>query len=161
MTISKNKRSAFTYIELLIVVVIILAVSTVSVVAWKSATVKARDTKRKSDLQQYHIALQNYGSQSSWIYPTVTQNSLADTLCVAPNTLKSSKYLTVCPQDHKNSFDISYGYYYSTSTSSSNRVYVLYTKLESKDVYWVYCSNGKSGEVRASAVISLGVCPLP
>ncbi|OGH68673.1 MAG: hypothetical protein A3I29_05030 [Candidatus Magasanikbacteria bacterium RIFCSPLOWO2_02_FULL_44_11] len=54
-----NKRG-FTLIELLVVIAIIGLLSTLAVVALGSARVKARDSKRLSDLKQLQTALELY-----------------------------------------------------------------------------------------------------
>ncbi len=54
-----NKKG-FTLIELLVVIAIIGLLSTLAVVALGSARVKARDSKRLSDLKQIQTALELY-----------------------------------------------------------------------------------------------------
>ena len=54
-----NKKG-FTLIELLVVIAIIGLLSTLAVVALGSARVKARDSKRVSDLKQVQTALELY-----------------------------------------------------------------------------------------------------
>ncbi len=54
-----NKKG-FTLIELLVVIAIIGLLSTLAVVALGSARVKARDSKRLSDLRQLQTALELY-----------------------------------------------------------------------------------------------------
>ena len=54
------KRQGFTLIELLVVIAIIGLLSTLAVVALGSARVKARDSKRLSDLKQLQTALELY-----------------------------------------------------------------------------------------------------
>lgn len=54
-----NKKG-FTLIELLVVIAIIGLLSTLAVVALGSARVKARDSKRLSDLKQVQTALELY-----------------------------------------------------------------------------------------------------
>lgn len=54
-----NKKG-FTLIELLVVIAIIGLLSTLAVVALGSARVKARDSKRLSDLKQLQTALELY-----------------------------------------------------------------------------------------------------
>ncbi|HLD60558.1 MAG TPA: prepilin-type N-terminal cleavage/methylation domain-containing protein [Patescibacteria group bacterium] len=63
-----NKRG-FTLIELLVVIAIIGLLSTLAVVALGSARVKARDSKRLSDLRQIQTALELFYVDES-NYPT-------------------------------------------------------------------------------------------
>ena len=53
-------KKGFTLIELLVVIAIIALLSTLSVVALNSARVKARDTRRVSDIKQIRTALEMY-----------------------------------------------------------------------------------------------------
>lgn len=63
-----NKKG-FTLIELLVVIAIIGLLSTLAVVALGSARVKARDSKRLSDLKQVQTALELYNTDNN-AYPT-------------------------------------------------------------------------------------------
>ena len=63
-----NKRG-FTLIELLVVIAIIGLLSTLAVVALGSARVKARDSKRLSDLKQLQTALELYYTDQN-AYPS-------------------------------------------------------------------------------------------
>jgi len=63
-----NKKG-FTLIELLVVVAIIGLLSTLAVVALSSARLRARDSKRLSDLKQVQTALELYYTDNN-AYPT-------------------------------------------------------------------------------------------
>lgn len=63
-----NKKG-FTLIELLVVVAIIGLLSTLAVVALGSARLRARDSKRLSDLKQVQTALELYYTDNN-AYPT-------------------------------------------------------------------------------------------
>ncbi len=56
----KNDKKAFTLIELLVVISIIGLLSTFATIALSSARKKARDTKRKNDLEQIRTAMELY-----------------------------------------------------------------------------------------------------
>jgi general secretion pathway protein G len=62
-----NKKG-FTLIELLVVIAIIGLLSTLAVVALSSARLKARDSKRLSDLKQVQTALELYFTDNN-AYP--------------------------------------------------------------------------------------------
>ncbi len=70
---SKQKQIAFTLIELLIVIAIIALLSSIVLIAVSNARIKARDTKRKTDLQQIAKALELYAAkhgsypQTCWV----------------------------------------------------------------------------------------------
>ena len=69
-----NKKG-FTLIELLVVIAIIGLLSTLAVVALGSARVKARDSKRLSDLKQVQTALELYYTDNNG-YPTAASSTL-------------------------------------------------------------------------------------
>jgi len=71
-----NKKG-FTLIELLVVIAIIGLLSTLAVVALGQARVKARDSKRLSDMKQMQTALELYYTDQG-AYPTATAASLGD-----------------------------------------------------------------------------------
>lgn len=73
-----NKRG-FTLIELLVVIAIIGLLSTLAVVALGSARVKARDSKRLSDLRQVQTALELYYVDKS-SYPPIPAGGTSLTL---------------------------------------------------------------------------------
>jgi len=66
----KNK-SAFTYIELLIVVTVILVMSGVGMVSFSSFSQKSRDNRRRTDIEMIRNALNlYYSNQAGGFYPT-------------------------------------------------------------------------------------------
>lgn len=63
----KNKKSAFTIIEMLIVIAIIGILSTLMVTAYSRTTKNATDTKRKANLENVKGAMSMYYSiKGSW-----------------------------------------------------------------------------------------------
>lgn len=58
------KRKGFTLIELLVVVAIIAILTVLIIVTWTSAQKKARDSKRKSDLQSIASATEMFYSEN-------------------------------------------------------------------------------------------------
>jgi len=65
-----TKNSGFTLIELLVVISIIGLLSTLAIVALNNSRIKARDTKRKADLQQIRTALLLYADNHGGSLPT-------------------------------------------------------------------------------------------
>ncbi len=69
-----NKRQGFTLIELLAVIAIIGLLATLSFAALKNASLKARNTKRLSNIKQYITAMQLYYSDYGGYPTTDTSN---------------------------------------------------------------------------------------
>lgn len=98
----KNKKSpdragwqaGFTMIELLVVATIMIVLSTIALVSYRSATQGSRNAKRKTDLQTVRQALVLYRSDNG-CYP-------ADSTYAAMSTTISG-YLTEAPYDPQGS----------------------------------------------------------
>lgn len=75
----KRNRRGFTMIELLVVATIIAVLSAVGVVSFSRANIRARDGKRKADLEQVRSALELYRSDMGY-YPAVAAGSLVSAL---------------------------------------------------------------------------------
>ena len=58
--LSSIHRSGFTLIELLVATALLILLSTVVIVSFRSANQTSRDSKRKSDLQQFRGVLETY-----------------------------------------------------------------------------------------------------
>jgi prepilin-type N-terminal cleavage/methylation domain-containing protein len=139
---------AFTLIEILIVISIIGILTSLATVSYVSSQKQVRDLQRKSDLNQYRTALENYANSHSGLYPVKGAKAVADTLCVA-----SLLNLTSCPADPKSPTHV---YYYLSDTNGTT--YLLWSDSETKtDKNWVVCSNGKSNYVTKTNFDS---CPL-
>ncbi|MDO8626596.1 MAG: prepilin-type N-terminal cleavage/methylation domain-containing protein [Candidatus Magasanikbacteria bacterium] len=114
-----NKKG-FTLIELLVVIAIIGLLSTLAVVALGSARVKARDSKRLSDLKQLQTAFELYYTDQnaypagsgvtlgSGDYACLNATGFAATGCATP-------YMGQVPKDPK---DFTYVYTLASSTYS-------------------------------------------
>lgn len=101
-----NKKG-FTLVELLVVIAIIGILSTVVMANLNSAKVKARDTKRVSDLLQIKLALEMYADVNNNHYPA------AETIDDLGSSLSS--YLSTMPKDPISSQSYKYAYYPSTN----------------------------------------------
>ncbi len=114
-----NKKG-FTLIELLVVIAIIGLLSTLAVVALGSAKVKARDSKRLSDLKQLQTALELFYTDQN-TYPTGTAVTLGAGMYACLNasgwaaTGCANPYMGVVPVDPHGS---AYVYTYGTNTYS-------------------------------------------
>lgn len=73
-----TRRSAgFTMIEILVVVAIIALLTTIGIISYNSTQKRARDGKRKADLEQIRSALVLYRTDNG-IYPTsITWTTMA------------------------------------------------------------------------------------
>lgn len=108
-----NKKG-FTLIELLVVVAIMGLLSTLAVVALGSARLKARDSKRLSDLKQVQTALELYYTDNN-AYPTAaTAVTLGSTNVACLNasgfaaTGCASPYMGQVPTDPNSTGSYSY-----------------------------------------------------
>lgn len=136
-----NKKG-FTLIELLVVIAIIGLLSTLAVVALGSARLKARDSKRLSDLKQTQTALELYYTDKN-AYPIVTPSStlgagnyaclngsgFAATGCAIP-------YMGIVPKDPVATSNYSY-------VSADGTTYTITAALEGT-------VNGLSGTIKAT-----------
>jgi prepilin-type N-terminal cleavage/methylation domain-containing protein len=130
-------QKGFTLIELLVVISIIGILVSLTLVSYTGAQKQARDTQRRSDLNQYRNAVENYASSNNGLYP-LSLNAIDD-LC---DDYLLSEYIGSCPVDPITT-QPAYGFY----SSASGDAYVIYAKLETDSGYWEVCSIGKSGKV--------------
>jgi len=120
--INFNNRG-FTLIELLVVIAIIGILSSVVLASLNSARVKARDTRRISDLAQIRIALELYYDTNGY-YPQSncgwdcngyrfsfdnSWNLLAADLAPYISTLSKDSINSGCPPWNNNCFSYAYG----------------------------------------------------
>ena len=130
-------EKGFTLIELLVVISIIGILASLTLVSYTGAQKQARDTQRRSDLNQYRNSLENYAGSNNGLYPLGLSTIAA--LCGSGKPLDTG-YIASCPIDP--TITQTYGFYSSASGDS----YVLYATLETEG-YWEVCSTGKSGKV--------------
>ena len=127
MSLSKRKYyRGFTFIELLVVVAIIAVLTAVGVVSFQSTTKKARDAKRKADLEQIRSALELCRSETGE-YPLAIDSGV---VCGA-NT-----YLSPLPKDPK---DGATGFAYTYTYTSTTEYELCATTLEGKNEVSPYC----------------------
>jgi len=79
-------QSAFTLLELLVVIGIISLLVGLGSVSYSTAQKKARDAKRKSDLQAIQSSLEQYYSVCGYQYPTPASNVFTNIVCPSPLT---------------------------------------------------------------------------
>lgn len=120
-----TKSRAFTLVELLVVISVIAVLSTITFAFYENAQQKARDHKRKQDLQTIRSSLQQY-YQDNNAYPATSGNTDAVLTTLVPTYAKS------LPQDP--SSGASYTYNYTAGTCPQD-CYTLIACLENqKDV---------------------------
>ncbi len=117
-----NYTKAFTLVELLVAMTIIMVLTIVAVVNYGSVQKNARDSKRKADLEKVRVALEMYKQDHDGCYPPNT------------NTLDDEGYLDIVPRtDPKGQ---PYCYIFAGSACGSpavgNTSYSLYTSMENE-----------------------------
>lgn len=114
--VPQNRKShGFTLIELLVAATIIAVLTTIGVVSFTTTNQRARNGKRKADMEQVRAALELYKSDDSagaGLYPA------GSSFTNMTNTLKTAKYLSdPLPNDPKNVSP--YVYYYSAPVAQT------------------------------------------
>jgi type II secretory pathway pseudopilin PulG len=74
---SKHKKS-FTIVELLIVIVVIGILTTITVLSYRDADLRAQDAKRKGDLKSVMTRIELYAIEHDGIFPITTSNTTAN-----------------------------------------------------------------------------------
>lgn len=166
MTNTNKQLKGFTLIELLVVISVLGILAAVALVSFTGSQKQARDVRRKSDVKQYQLALENFANKGNSLYPMRNPGSQGVS---AANTLCTDLGLSGCPQDPRYPKDNTFDYRYQSdgagsTGAQSSTIYVLWGKLENvasgSVKNWVVCSNGKSGEVAVTVAPTNGVCPI-
>ncbi len=111
MSKSLKQNKGFTLIELLVVIAIIGILSSVVLASLNTARVKARDTKRKADLNQIAIAMQFYYDDNGY-YPKEGDGANGKIGEGAGLNAMLAPYISVVSHDPLGPGDSSYYYYY-------------------------------------------------
>lgn len=122
--IFKKNNTAFSFIEILVVVTIIGIIASVGMVTYTEFIKQSRDAKRKGDIENIRGAIEMYKSKNN-TYPLTVELDLANqgSICdPSPGDCDSGTYLQKLPKDPKSD----YIYYYT----SDGTTYVLGTYLE-------------------------------
>jgi len=112
-------KKSFTLIELLVVIAIIGILAAIIIVNVSSARVKARDARRKSDLDSIRTAIEMYIEQNGQppgaslkVYNSTNSDDWAELQTYL------SPYLTTLPKDPQNTLDKEYRYMNNISTGA-------------------------------------------
>jgi general secretion pathway protein G len=132
----KINKSGFTLIELLVVSTILAVLMTVGVVSYRSTTLKSRDTKRTSDLEQIRTALEMYRADKG-SYPV---SASAENPTDLSNPLTTDGYMQNIPEDPVSTY--SYRYTCPDSGDSYCYSYTLSAYLEGGSTGSTACTDG-------------------
>lgn len=136
---SKKKVSGFTIIEVLIVVAVLAILSGILLTTnIKTSLQRARDSKRKQDLNKLVRILEDYYNDNQQ-YPPANDPSDGK-IAGAPWGSSFPNYVSMLPKDPLSS---QRDYYYQTGPQ--RKFYVIYTKLENTtdpDIELVGCKEG-------------------
>lgn len=147
-----KKHTGFTIIELLVVIFIISILTGIGLVSFSGAQKQARDTTRRSDLQQYRNAIENYAANNSGLYPLKNTSPVNTSfLCNVGETYNIANYIASCPVDPKFASDATWFYKYASSADRT--AYMLTCRFETGK-YMYLCSNGTAGTLDSWPVAS-------
>lgn len=117
------KKSAFTLLELLVVIGIIAILVSIAMVSYGTAQKKARDAKRRGDLHAaQNVMEQCYSASSTFSYPTISGTGTITASCTV-NGVTTSFSIT----DPKNTTPNIYSY---TQSSPVGTTYSITAQLE-------------------------------
>ncbi len=98
----KRKTLGFSLIELLVAVTIMIVISAVGTISYRSSSLSARNNRRRADLEQVRMALELYREEIG-VYPNVTSMTLLEGVL-------ETTYIKEMPVDPKDSFVYAYSY---------------------------------------------------
>ncbi len=150
------KNKGFTLIELLVVISIIGILAAMTMTGLAAAQKNARDAARKSDLNQYRIAVESYnannGSYPNSTIPSQNGNSQANTGIWGASSVLINEYIAEEIADPRagssTCFNGATACQYNYFSDANGNAYVLWANLENSGS-WEICSTGKTGLVAA------------
>lgn len=132
MKTSVKTKKAFTLVELLVVIGIIMILTGIMVTNITGSRAKARDGKRISDLSQLQLALNLYYDRCKQ-YPLPVSNKVAkeaNNCNAGSGAISLGDYISTIPNPPASpGFTSSYDYFVDTTTGTPSD-YVLHTRLE-------------------------------
>ncbi len=120
------KEKGFTLIELLVVVTIIATLAAFLFANFAGARERARDVKRKNDLEQVKKALRLYYNDTQ-SYPAASGTQIGAYAWGSAFTSGTTTYMAVLPLDPLN--DASHKYLYYTNVANTDN-FIIRTTLE-------------------------------
>lgn len=108
----RGKKNAFTLIEILVVITIIALMASIALVSYTSLNRNSRDARRRGDLEQIRVALEQYRSNNN-AYPAPAGTYGLPFGTGSLTDASSNIYMSKIPQDPKSPNT----YYYTGSTS--------------------------------------------
>jgi len=135
-----TKRSAFTLLEMLIVLGIIGVIVAIATTSFSTAQKKTRDSKRKQDMKMIQNALEQYYSVCGFAYPT-SSASLLNVDCPTPGVV----IMPTAPTDPKTGVS----YQYTTDATGSTYTLCIPTRaatppiFESESMTGTYCTTNQ------------------
>ena len=136
---ASDRSDAFTLIELLVVIAILGILSTVGLGSFSSSQMKARDTKRKTNLAEITKSLELYNNDKGK-YPLGSSGSIAG--CGSTGTSPcnwgtdsfanpgtNTVYMVTLPTDPS-----SFKYYYVSTTGADYRLYAHLENVNDKSI---------------------------
>lgn len=90
-SLTSKLKQGFTLIELLVVIALIAIMITVGTVSYQRSLRLARDSKRKTDLEQIRQALETYRGETG-AYPVAISSLEPDYITVLPTAPKLDTY---------------------------------------------------------------------
>ncbi len=118
-------KKGFTLLELLIVIAIIGVLASIVMASLNSARVKARDSKRLSDIRQIKVALELYYDVYGY-YPDCAGNDVCSTTGYSASLSSLGAvpvYINSISNDPRN-ISGQYGYYYARTYKKAGSSYV-------------------------------------
>lgn len=128
--------AGFTLIELLVVISIIGILAGLTLSSYSGAQKQARDSQRRSDLNQYRNSLEVYAGANNLKYPLSVGRAEAATMC----SVSLLNIMSSCPVDPTPPS------VYSYRTDATGTVFVLWANIETGGC-WEVCSGGKTGKL--------------
>ncbi|HLE48581.1 MAG TPA: type II secretion system protein [Patescibacteria group bacterium] len=164
-----NNTKGFTFLELLIVMGIISLLFTFTLISYKGVQANARDTQRKNDLKQYQTLLETQANANGGFYPGRSTTARASDVGTPPISLCADLGISDCPYDPADGVNNCKSglcrYFYQSNGTCDNGTdcgsrFVLYSRLEKVNNYFIVCSSGISGEKVNTTTFTAGACPL-
>lgn len=163
----KSRFRGFTLIEMILVMAVITTLAAVFLNTYPAAQSRARDSRRKSDINQYASVLEVYANSHNSLFPgSITGQSFSTAPCTTLG-------VTSCVVDPRDGENVCHGnnlcrYYYHANNCDNLTAcatqYFIRARMESEADWWVICSDGRRGTVPgtwtdANFNSQLGNCP--